>query len=366
MSQDPRTFNKEDKVTWDELAVSLQQLITQIKTDLANEIIDRKAVCEKLQKEIDALFDKDGHLVFPNGNTIWIDANNGTLPSTGTGSGVTEVSDVTFDQLDSNMQDRLNDDKAGIAQALSEIEELKKSIQANADEITKLKAQLAASGAAAAAGGGGLFVDYPSGICVASGRNELSYEFTAAEDCAISITCDYGGAHVAGTFTGILRVNATATNLGPNTLAGGFLFFKKGDTVLISIISVTSSDDDSSLSIIQYKLRSGNNGMKLDFTRATTPPYVRTSSTGIWSHNAGYYTIPENGYVLIKLMTYTVSSGNSGTGSSRSSSFSIGNLSVVTSTDYLDKNEHRCFPVSKDDVIYIDGSIDVVFIPLKK
>lgn len=364
MSQDPRTFNKEDKVTWDELADSLQKLITQIKTDLANEIIDRKAVCEKLQKEIDALFDKDGHLVFPNGNTIWIDANNGTLPSTGTGSGVTEVSDVTFDQLDSNMQDRLNDDKVGIAQALSEIEELKKSIQANADEITKLKAQLAASGAAAAAGGGGLFVDYPSGICVASGRDNCSYEFTAAEDCAISITYTNENNYNTTTYTGALRVNATATSVGPNTLADGFLFFKKGDTVLIAL---TASSPESMLSIIQYKLRSGNNGMKLDFTRATTPPYVRTSSTGIWSHNAGYYTIPENGYVLIKVMAYTVSSGNSETpGSTRSSSFSIGNLSVVTNTDYLDKNEHRCFPVSKDDVIHIDGSVDVVFIPLKK
>jgi len=287
MSQDPRTFNKEDKVTWDELADSLQKLITQIKTDLANEIIDRKTACEKLQKEIDALFDKDGHLVFPNGNTLWIDANNGTLPSTGTGSGVTEVSDVTFDQLDSNMQDRLNDDKAGIAQALSEIEELKKSIQANADEITKLKAQLAASGAAAAAGGGGLFVDYPSGIVVASGRDELSYEFTAAEDCAISITCDYEGAHIAGTFTGTLRVNATATSLGPNTLAGGFLFFKKGDTVLIDITSLTSSNADSSLSIIQYKLRSGNNGMKLNFG-------------GRIAYGGSYesvYTIPEDGFI---------------------------------------------------------------------
>lgn len=351
MSQDPRTFNKEDKVTWDELADSLQKLITQIKTDLANEIIDRKAVCEKLQKEIDALFDKDGHLVFPNGNTIWIDANNGTLPSTGTGSGVTEVSGVTFDQLDSNMQDRLNDDKAGIAQALSEIEELKKSIQANADEITKLKAQLAASGAAAAAGGGGLFVDYPSGTCVASGRDELSYEFTAAENCAISITCDYEGAHIAGTFTGTLRVNATATSLGPNTLAGGFLFFKKGDTVLIDITSLTSSNADSSLSIIQYKLRSGNNGMKLNF------------GGRIVYHSSVYHslvvTIPEDGFII---------AGGAEWNSKRRQDVRI-NGTVICDSTMVSENSSLYFgfgsvPVSKGDTLTCNNKTTVYFFPL--
>lgn len=87
-------FNFEDKVTWNELAPSAQELfktlqsqitnesnariaadnqfrsdLNTLKTDLTN-LINKKVTL--LETRINNLFDSQGRLVFPNGDKFWI------------------------------------------------------------------------------------------------------------------------------------------------------------------------------------------------------------------------------------------------------------------------------------------------------
>lgn len=91
-------FNKENKITWEELSPSAQELFKNLQTQITNEANARIAADNQLRNDmntaitnlnnalqnlintrikaledkIDAIFDSQGRLVFPNGDKFWI------------------------------------------------------------------------------------------------------------------------------------------------------------------------------------------------------------------------------------------------------------------------------------------------------
>lgn len=195
------------KLKWDELAPSLQDLLKQIQAAILKEVQDREADTATLTQKIKDIFDSQGHLVFPNGNTLWVDDNSGALPGTNPdGGGGGEASNVTFDQLSDDLQDRLNKLQQQINELSTDLAAVSKSAVLNPDYAN-------------------------SGTIIIGPRGNQSYTFTQNAIIAYAEAGSMGQLCINGSRSYIFTAPDGENHDGDDQYGYKIAFVQKGDTV---------------------------------------------------------------------------------------------------------------------------------------